>query len=658
MSPIVSIKRVGLAALLLLVSAVAFASPESKTKWTARLEQSDVRAGESAQIVLSATLDTGWHMYALDSPADATIPTTIRLAAATKLIKVNSKITQPAPIIHHDTNFNADLRYFSGAVAYGIPINVVANAKGEVKAVVEVKIQTCNDSICLPPESISVPVTFKVSSGPARTDRKAAITTVPKQPAGYIKPDAKPVTSVKKQDAIGSVAATSSNETENEINIAKRKGLLSFLWLSMLAGFAALLTPCVFPMIPITVSFFSKRKSNDGANPVAGPIAYCLGIISTFTGVGLLFAVVFGATKIQTFAAHPITNLLLGILFVVLAANLFGAYEIILPSSLVNKANAGTRKGGLVGPYLMGVTFTLTSFTCTVGFVGYLLVSASQGGLFYPIVGMLGFSSAFALPFFLLALFPQYLSQMPKSGQWLVSVKAFMGFLELAAALKFLSNADLSLQKGLLTRPVFLAIWAAIFAVAAIYLLGWLRMPHDDTDQKIGIPRRLLAVGTAVVAFWFLGAMNGQSLGTLEAFPPPDPYPGQHTVNAKIKWLTNYEDAVARAKSENKAIFINFTGVTCVNCREMEKNVLPLPEVVSGIEKFVPVELYTDRPNPEDQKNQQLLLKLANTTANPVYLVIDANGRVIKSVAGRHDPVLFAKFLKEAYAGSQQTASR
>ncbi len=651
-------RRLGLVALFLTISTLASASPESKVKWSARFEPAEVRAGESTQIVLTATLDAGWHMYALDSPPDATIPTTIRLSAGTKSVKVNGKLTQPAPTIHHDANFNADLRYFSGAVAYGIPISVVPSAKGVVKAVVEVKIQICNDSICLPPESIMVPVSIKVAPGAIRANRKPAGVTIPNQPPGYVKPEVKPKGASLKEQPSAVASATSTNETENEINIAKRKGLLSFLWLSMLAGFAALLTPCVFPMIPITVSFFSKRKTNDGANPVAGPVAYCLGIVSTFTGVGLLFAVVFGATKIQTFAAHPVTNLLLGVLFVVLAANLFGAYEIILPSSLVNKANAGTRKGGLVGPYLMGVTFTLTSFTCTVGFVGYLLVSASQGGLFYPIVGMLGFSTAFALPFFLLALFPQYLSQMPKSGSWLVSVKAFMGFLELAAALKFLSNADLSLQKGILTRPVFLAIWAAIFAIAAMYLLGWLRMPHDDNNQKIGIPRRLLAVATAVVAFWFLGAMNGKSLGSLEAFPPPDPYPGQHSATAKIQWLSNYEEAVARAKSEHKAIFINFTGVTCVNCREMEKNVLPLPEVVAGIEKFVPVELYTDRPNPEDQKNQQLLLKLANTTANPVYLVIDADGHVIQSVAGRHNPELFTKFLREAYAGTRQTASR
>ena len=650
---------------LTLVALPTLGQQASHVKWIATLVPSDVRAGEHAQVVLTATLEPKWHFYALTSPADASIPTTIALSAGTKSLIADGKPVQPPPTIHHDDKFKLDLQWYTGQVAFGVPVVIANGIKGTQTATIEVKIQTCDDRICLPPNTVKVPLSIIVAPGAARKDRLKPITSVPKQPPGYVKPGAEPpaLSVGANATAASSVASVSSNavsptDTREQIDAARKRGLLPYLWLSILAGFAALLTPCVFPMIPITVSYFAKRKTAENGKSMSGPIAYCVGIIGTYVGVGLLVAIFFGASKIQSFAAHPYTNLGLGLLFTILAVNLFGVFEIGLPPALVNKAHQGTRSAGLVGPLLMGLTFTLTSFTCTVPFVGTLLVAATQGDYLYPIIGMLGFGTAFALPFFLLALFPQYLAKLPKSGSWLVSVKAFMGFLELAAALKFYSNADLTYQWGIITRPVFLAIWAGLSIIAGFYLLGWLRLPHDEEGQKIGIPRRGLGLVMGIVGLYFLAAMNGAHLNSLEAFPPPEPYPGRVGTSSSIAWLTDYEAALTRAKSEKKPVFVNFTGVTCVNCREMEKNVLPQKEVVAELAKFIPVELYTDRPTPGDERNQKLLVKLANTTANPVYAVVTPDGMLIRRMEGRHDAATFTGFLKDAFAEANRTALR
>jgi thiol:disulfide interchange protein len=560
------IPLVAVAALILALSVPATAQLKQKqhVKWTAQLVPADTRAGETAQIVVTATIDDDWHIYAPTIKGEAGVPTTIKVAGG-QTLKALNKIIQPEPERKKD-EFVGELELYEGQVAFGVPVKLNATAKGTQTVSATVNYQTCDAHVCLPPAATTVALTLKIAPGPARANRTAPVMTVPAQPAGYKKTEATagasnggpaPPTVGQTGPPGGKSGGTLPGAGLND------KGLLAFILIAFGAGFAALATPCVFPMIPITVSFFAKRKANQEGSLLTGPVAYCVGIIGTFTGLGLLFAVVFGATKIQDFATSPITNLVLATLFIVMAANLFGAFEIILPSGLVNRVQSGTRAGGFMGPMMMGLAFTLTSFTCTVPFVGTLLVSASQGGLFRPIVGMLAFSTAFALPFFLLALFPQYLARMPKSGGWLVSVKAFMGFLELAAAMKFISNADLVWRWGLFTRPVFLAIWAAIAATTALYLLGWLRLPHDADGLKIGWPRRALAVASGVYAVIFLAAINGWPLGQLEAFPPPEHYPGKAATVGGIAWIPGgYEAAVRQAQAESKPIFINFTGYT------------------------------------------------------------------------------------------------
>jgi len=447
-------------------------------------------------------------------------------------------------------------------------------------------------------------------------------------------------------------AATTSAAPKSDVDQAKSQGLLAYLGLAIAAGFASLLTPCVFPMIPITVSFFSKRKGEDGMRgTVRQAVAYCFGIVGTFTALGVAVAVLFGATGLQTFANNPYLNLGLAIVFIGLAFSLFGFFEIGVPSSILTKLD-GNGKGGLLGPILMGLTFSLTSFTCTLPFVGSVLVSASQGAVLWPVLGMIAFSSAFCLPFFLLALFPAALSKLPRSGAWLATVKAFMGFVELAAAVKFVSSVDLGIVQGglgVVTREVFIALWFGITLLAAMYLLGIIRLPHVD-EGKIGLLRRGVGVATLVGAGYLLLAINGRSIGQLEGFLPPSPYPGhQGQSQERLTWIMDYDKALAQAKSEGKPLFIDFTGIYCTNCRDMERNMFPRPAIESRLENYVRVRLFTDRDTPADKANQALLQKMTNSVTLPSYVAIDPAGTP-KVSAFTRDEDAFTSFLEHGLA--------
>lgn len=415
-----------------------------------------------------------------------------------------------------------------------------------------------------------------------------------------------------------------------------KHGIANFIVAAIVAGLFALTTPCVFPMIPVTVSFFAKQAEKNPNQKISGPLAYCVGIVSTFTVVGILCSVAFGVGGLNKFAAHPITNAALGVLFVVLSLSLFGLYEISMPSWLMNKANEGRKKGGLIAPFAMGLTFALTSFTCTLAFVATLLGLAANGSYAYPILGMLVFSLTFALPFFFLALFPSYLAKLPKSGSWMITLKGFMGFLELAAAAKFFQQADLTLRLGIFTREMFIAVWTILFLLGGLYLLGLVRLPHQEEGKKG--PGRLVFGGLSTfVAIYFLACINGRSAGYFEGFMPPSPYPyeqkgggtvAQQVPVGELEWITDDPDkALALAKKENKLVFIDFTGYTCVNCRRMEKDIFPRDAVKAEMSKYVLLRLYTDDiiKNPErSEKFQQLQDKLVGSISLPYYVIVDA----------------------------------
>lgn len=609
--------------------------------WTVRLEPAQVRPGEHAQVVAEARLAPEWHVYSL-KPSGGPKPTSLTLVDGSAL-RPDGDPVEPAAKTEFDKGFQTNVSFFENAVAFGLPVRVAEDASGEQKATVKVGFMVCKHGTCLPPDKKELTLSFKVTPGPARSEHAAAVTSAPAQPAGYQAPTGPPA------GPTASGTGAQDSGTAQQIQDAKSRGFLAFIGLAFLMGFAALLTPCVFPMVPITVSFFSKQQESGGSG-LRSAAAYSLGIISTFTGLGVLMALLFGATSIGRFAANPYVNIGLSLLFIVLALNLFGAFEIQLPSWLVERTQAGSQRGGFLGPLLMGLTFTLASFTCTFGFVGGLLAATTQGDILWPVLGMLAFSTAFASPFFLLALFPGWLSRMPKAGAWLVTVKGFMGFLELAAALKFLSNIDLQWRLGILTQPVFLAIWSTLFVLAGLYLIGWVELPHQE-GVRVGPFRALFGLASAAFGIWCLAAINGASLGKMTAFLPPRNYPpraGQPVAanHGATSWLRSYDEALAKAKAENKPLFIDFTGITCTNCREMEETVFVRPEVADAFKNFVTVSLYTDlENNAESDRYKKMQEQRYGTVELPLYVVVAPDETKIGQISYEPNAAKFLQFL-------------
>jgi len=606
---------------------------QNPVKWNAITRTSDARRGEVATVELRAQLEAGWHIYAPTTPSGGPIPTKIELSPNPGA-KIAGRIAQPNPIRKLDKGFGITTETFEKSVTFAVPIQIAQGAKqgaGNVlKGALSVRFQACNARVCLPPKTVSVPFTIPVSSGTARAERRTA----------------KPV-ALSAEGANSGGGSAGVVPQSAPVNIQKGGGgsVWALLLTAFAAGFVALLTPCVFPMIPITVSIFTPKPGEKKS--LAGPIAYCTGIIGTFTVVGVLVSVLFHASGLNRFAANPLFNLALATLFIVLALNLFGAFEILVPSSILNRVQP-RGKTGIIAPFLMGLAFTLTSFTCTAPFVGTTLTATETQSVWLPALGMLAFSTAFALPFFALALFPAVLSKLPRAGEWLVSVKAFMGFLELAAALKFLQNADLTLNLGLITRPVFLAIWFALALVAGLYLLRVLRLSKDSPEQKIGPMRRVFGLATLGVAGWLLMAFNGASLHDLNAYLPPRDY-GQKAQTSS-RWVKNDLDAArALAKAQNKPLLINFSGNACTNCRLMEYDVLPSPQVVRALDDFVPVELITDGTDAKSRSFSAFQQKHFGTVAIPLYAVISPDGTVRGQLAGlERDPEKFADFLRQS----------
>lgn len=435
-------------------------------------------------------------------------------------------------------------------------------------------------------------------------------------------------------------------------------GLLAYIWFAMTMGALALLTPCVFPMIPITVSYFTKRDAQTRGRAVFDAGLYSVGIITTFTLLGFALTFLFGAGGINRLAASPIVNAFIALIFIAFALSLFGVIEIRLPNSWLNAVNRkSTQTGGLLGILLMALTFSLTSFTCTVPFVGTVMVAALQGDFLWSLVGVTAFAFVFSLPFFLLALFPSWLQSLPKSGNWMNSVKITMGFLELAAALKFISNVDLVYQWELITRPVFITVWLAIGLVTAIYLLGWFRFHHETTVGSIGVSRVLFSILFIAISFYLLRGLFGFSLGELDAFLPPRDYGAVTTETfmgerspekGEEKWLTDYEEALERAKREDRPVFIDFTGYTCTNCRWMEANVFTLPEVQQLFDEFVLVRLYTDGMEPEHEANRQFEEERFQTIALPFYALMTPDDETIATFPGlTRNSQEFVEFLEK-----------
>ena len=625
--------------LLLLILPVA-ALAQDPTKW--RLESTEYHEtahAKRAPVRLYATVEPGWHLYGLDQPAGGPIPTTIKVSEGSPF-KIVGEIKSPKPQIKADPNFLVDgkpleTRYFENGAQFDIVVETDGARVNEL--VLDVRFQLCNDTFCLPPR------TKRVSFFGEEDVKKSALSSQP---------------------------SASGQTTNNELRTTNQRStdLWSFLWLAVTFGAISLLTPCVFPMIPITVSYFMKHADGHHSRTVKLATVYSIGIIATFSALGMLLAVVFGAAGINLFAANPWVNLFIGALFLFFAFNLFGFYEISVPTSILTKLDSITRseegKGSAyIGALLMGLTFTLTSFTCTSPFIGSLLVSTAQGDWKMPLIGMLAFSFVFALPFFVLAVVPRLLHSLPRSGGWLNSVKVVMGFLEVAAAMKFLSNVDLVWGAGfnetgvlnygkIFTRELVLIIWIVIGLGIVTYILGFFKFRHDSPVRKI-TPFRVVFAGLFLgLCFYLTTGVLGKKLGELESFLPPKNPRSMFNVlgnpHEELAWMTNdFQGALAKAKVENRKVFVDFTGYTCTNCRWMEANMFVRPDVRQEMEKFVLVSLYTDGEGEVYERQQQFQQDNFQTVALPFYAVFDADGKPIATFPGlTRDPDEFIEFLR------------
>ena len=426
----------------------------------------------------------------------------------------------------------------------------------------------------------------------------------------------------------------------------------AFFWLAASTGLLSLLTPCVFPMVPVTIAYFSTPHRAD-ARGLQRAFLFALGIIGTFTVLGLALAAIFGAAGLNQFAANPWVNLLLAALFVAFAANLFGWLEIGVPwrvSTAADRAVRGTTPSSSLGALLMGAAFTLTSVTCTAPFVGTLLVLASQGSWTTPIAGMLVYSTAFALPFFILAAAPGLVSHLPRAGEWMKTLRVLIGLLELGAAIKFVSNADLVLGWGIFTRNVLLIAWSALAIAGAAYLArnapARIRRRELGWETVVGIATALLLAG------WLVSGVNEQRrLRQIEAFLPPGVIgPPEGTRGTATSWMLNdYAGALTSARATQRLVFVDFTGYTCTNCRWMEANIFTRPDVGAELGQFVLARLYTDGEGEIYERQQAFQEKTFGTVALPLYAVVDADGKVRGTFSGlTRSPSDFIAFLRRA----------
>ena len=651
-----------LLSIVVLLFAVSLSYSKDKNQhfeWSATASVPKVKAGEQFTIQIDFDFERGWYIYDIIDQIgpEGLGPQKTEISFSPKnFLKIAGKIKTPKPKVKYDSAFYIDIRTFSGKFSFVVPVVAQKDIDfSQDKIFVELYAQQCKDNLCLPG------MDFKQVISPGKGQSATNVQPSTETDTGLSQAQ----TSSKSETAFTQTKETLT-DTSKEIQTARQKGLLAYLLFAMGAGALALLTPCVFPMVPITVSFFTKRAEKNPGKGLRDSLIYGLGIILTFTALGFLLALIFGAAGIQNFATNPWLNLAIALLFIVFSLNLFGAFEFQLPTSWLNALNVKSQGGGILSVLLMGLTFSLTSFTCTVPFVGVALVSAAGGDWFYPIVGMLGFSFVFALPFFFLALFPSMITKMPKSGAWMNNIKVVMGFLEIAAAIKFISNADLVWGLGIMPRELFLGIWIGVGLLITFYILGLFRLPHDSQVETVGTMRILFAIFFISISFYLVSGLTGKKLGELDAFlPPPDyeqiisagvNYSGniptasiQTTSEQKDEWLQDYQTALKIAKDTGKPIFIDFSGFTCTNCRWMEINMFSKPEVKQLLSGMVKVRLFTDRKEEPYISNKEMQMKRFNSIELPLYVIQTADEKVIATSAFTRNVDEFISFLKKAY---------
>lgn len=615
--------------------------PEDKVKATFTIEQN----GCEATIVATVTVVPKWHINAVKIPQPSFLyPTTLKINKNSNFELVGGTI-EPKPHFEHDELADEDLYYHEGTFKIKQKIRIKGTKDFTVDGYFE--FQTCNDVKCLP--DFQYPIKLKVkacaedngANVEAVDENNSSINTTKKD--SLVKQGENNSASLSDADEkLKDSAKDGASADEDDGKVSKNSSLWKIFILSFISGLAALLTPCVFPMIPMTVSFFTKQSKTKAAG-IKNAIIYGLSIIAIYILLGTAVTAIFGAEVLNEMSTNPTFNIVFFLILVIFAVSFMGAFEIRMPSKWVNKADSKADRGGIIGIFFMALALALVSFSCTGPIVGTLLVQAASEGGIAPFVGMFGFSFALALPFGLFAAFPGWMNSLPKSGGWLNTVKVVLGFLELALAFKFLSNADLSLQAHLLEREVFLAIWIAIFLVLALYLFGFVRLPHDSKIEYLSVGRTLFGVLVLTFVIYIIPGMFGAPLKLISAFPPPMSYSesptgigganttvgdnehveGTHLGPQNIMVFHEYDKALAYAQKVGKPLFVDFTGHNCVNCRKMEQSVWSEPGVIERLkDDVVIVSLHVDERVPlpeEEQKNVEMgpgRMKMLRTTGD------------------------------------------
>jgi thiol:disulfide interchange protein DsbD len=679
------LRTLGSLLLLLLIANTAYAQILKPVKWSFSVNRIN---DCEAELIFKAKIDKGFHVYSqfLDGN-DGPVATTFNFEKSSDF-QLQGKVLEGKPIEEYDPNFEMKLKFFANEASFKQKIKINNLKAFSVKGYLNFMV--CDETKCLPPEDVDFE--FKITSASGKPcidakEKKAEITTNDTAAIVPSKVDSSNNDTATKNEVV-TVNNTQDIVKADTEEKPENKGAWAIFVAGFLGGLLALLTPCVFPMIPLTVSFFTK-SSGTRKKGLMNAFIYGLSIILIYVTLGMVITLSLGPDALNAMASNAIVNLAFFIIFVVFAASFLGAFEITLPSSWVNKADTASEKGGLLGIFFMAFTLSLVSFSCTGPIIGTLLVQAAVGGnVINPTIGMIGFSSALALPFGLFAAFPGWLNSLPKSGGWLNSVKVVLGLLELALALKFLSNVDLAYHWGILTREVFIALWIVIFSLLGFYLLGKLKFSHDSDTKYITIPRVMFAIVVFGFVVYLIPGMFGAPLKIISGFPPPtfynegwslgngspkdaggkiipgtDPEHCPHNLNC----FHDYDMALAYAKEVKKPLMVDYTGWSCVNCRKMEDNVWVDPRVLERLNNdYVLVSLYVDDKTalPEAEKRvskttgnkiksignkwSDMQTERFGTNSQPYYVLLDAQEQMLNKPTG-YDPDIdkFIAFLDE-----------
>lgn len=676
--------------MLALIALVAQAQILTPVKWKIKLD--DKGGAPEKEIVFTATADKGWHLYDMNLPEGGPVSTSFTFETLNGAELIGQPVPSVKPTTVYDEQFAMNLRWYPGTVSFTQKLKVTDPAK--FKAEGEVEFMACNDETCLPPDQI--PFSFDKKSihvDPALA-ANSSTTEVDKEDATAIQPDTQVVAEEASElntpdPAAKETPATTSPKASDSLTdspnlwspvidqlksfgdatvSAADTSWLFIFFAGFLGGLIALLTPCVWPMIPMTVSFFLKR-TKDRKKAIRNAITYGLSIIVIYLVMGLLITGIFGASALNDLSTNAIFNILFFLLLVVFAVSFFGAFELVLPASWTSKLDSkADSTTGILSIFFMSFTLVLVSFSCTGPIIGTLLVqAASMGTAVGPAIGMFGFALALSIPFSVFAIFPNMLQSMPKSGGWLNSVKVVLGFLELALALKFLSVADLAYGWRLLDREAFIVLWIVIFSLLGVYLLGKIKFSHDSEVKYVSVPRLFMAIISFAFAIYMVPGLWGAPLKAISAFAPPlytqDFNLYKNEVHAAFD---DYESGMAYAKKVNKPVMIDFSGFGCVNCRKMEASVWTDPKVKQMLENdYVLITLMVDDktklPQPIEIQENGKTRKLKTigdkwsylqrskfgSNAQPFYILLNDEGQPLgPSYAFNEDVSKYIQFLQ------------